>query len=70
MSDSEELSKKLDRILFGQAQLSLRIKFPGDKQLSLKDILEEQSRLQQDFIERHTENALEHMKYRRLTGEE
>jgi hypothetical protein len=54
MADSEELSKKMDQLLYGLAKLSLHQKFPDPNEaFTLKDIQKEQKRLESEYINRY-----------------
>ena len=53
MANSEELSEKIDQLLYGQAVLSLRQKFPSPaEEFTMADIRKEQAQLKSEYVNR------------------
>jgi hypothetical protein len=61
-----DLERMLERVLYGQAQLHLRMKFPSSEEVfTTADIKEEQDRMLKDFQNRYSQGVEEEQKFKR-----
>lgn len=66
MAQLDDIERKLDRLLFGMAQLHLRTKFPSSEEVfTTADIKQEEERLLKDFQNRFEKGVEEEQKFKR-----